>query len=478
MTVSISTLLDRLGTDAPTPPPEGDLSVLVEHITNDSREVRSGSLFCAIAGVGNDGHDFIEAAAEAGAAAAIVERRVDANLEQLVVEDSRLWTGWLSASFENQPSKDLDVVGVTGTNGKTSIVTIIEHIAQSCGANAASMGTLTGSLTTAAAPGFQRALSTQRDAGSRVVAAEISSHALDQQRVAGTHFSVAVFSNLSQDHLDYHPSMEDYFSSKALLFEAGRSAHAVIDTSDEWGRRLADSISIPASLVAGESIARMAEMHSTGSTFTWRDLEVSLPLGGRFGVVNAVLAAEACVVLGFAPTDIAAALGSAPQIPGRFELIDLGQDFGVLIDYSHTPASVAAAVASARDITTRRVLVVFGAAGDRDPGKRPLMGEAASSADRLYITSDNPRSEDPDAIISAVRAGVTSDHEDSGSVFSMADRRAAIHAAVADACEGDVVIIAGKGHEDYQIIGTTRLDFDDRVVARDALTAAGWGLDA
>ena len=476
MTVSISTLLDRLGADAPSPPPEGDLSVLVEHITNDSRNVRNGSLFCAIAGLGSDGHDFIQAAADAGAVAAVVERRVDVDLAQLVVADTRLWTGWLSASLENQPSKGLDVVGVTGTNGKTSIVTLVEHIAEACGAKAGSMGTLTGSLTTAAAPEFQRALSEQREQGRRVVAAEISSHALDQERVAGTHFSVAVFSNLSQDHLDYHPSMEDYFSAKARLFEPGLSAHAVIDTSDAWGQRLADMVSIPTSQVAGDEIARAAELSAAGSTFTWREFDVVLPLGGRFGVVNAVLAAEACVILGFAPADIAEALGSAPQIPGRFELIDLGQDFGVLVDYSHTPASVAAAVASARDIAANRVLLVFGAAGDRDPGKRPLMGEAASSADRLYITSDNPRSEDPDQIIAAVREGVTPNHEDS--VLAMADRRAAIHAAVADACEGDVVIIAGKGHEDYQIIGNTRLDFDDRVVARDALTAAGWGLDA
>ena len=214
-------------------------------------------------------------------------------------------------------------------------------------------------------------------------------------------------------------------------------------------------------------------MHPGGSTFEWRGLPVSLPLGGRFSVTNAVLAAEACVTLGLEPNEIVKALGADPQIPGRFERVDLGQAFTVIVDYSHTPASIAAAVQSARELTDGRVLLVFGAAGDRDPGKRPLMGAAASAADELYITSDNPRSEDPDAIIAAVEVGVTG--HGSASVRSIADREAAIHAAIAEAWEGDVVVIAGKGHEDYQIIGTERRDFDDRVVALSALVQTGRG---
>ena len=473
MSVAVSTLLDRLGAEAPSPPPEGDLSVLVDRVVIDSREVRAGSLFCAIAGSASDGHDYVGAAAAAGAAAAMVERPVDVDIAQIVVHDSQLWAGWLAASLEGRPSIEVDVVGVTGTNGKTSIVTLIEHIVNACGSSAVSLGTLTGALTTAPGPAFQRALRTSIDDGHRVVAAEVSSHALDQQRVAGTRFAVAVFTNLSQDHLDYHPTMEHYFESKARLFEAGQSAAAVIDISDEWGARLAERVTIPTMAVDGSAIAQSAQLRPGGSTFEWRSMPVALPLGGRFSVTNAVLAAEACVTLGFEPSAVVEALGVAPQIPGRFELVDLGQDFAVIVDYSHTPASVVAAVESARDLTDGRVLLVFGAAGDRDPGKRPLMGAAASAADELYITSDNPRSEDPDAIIAQVQAGVTG--LDAESVRSIADREAAIHAAIEDACEGDVVVIAGKGHEDYQIIGNERRDFDDRVVARAALEQKGQG---
>lgn len=476
MSLAISTLLNRLGADAPTPPPEGDLSVLVDDVVIDSRRVQAGSLFCAIPGSTHDGHDYVAAAGAAGAAAALVESRVDAEIPQIVVNDSQLWTGWLAAAIEDFPSGEVDVVGVTGTNGKTSIVTLIEHIVSTVGMPAASMGTLTGALTTAAAPAFQRALRDSVSRGHRVVAAEISSHALDQQRVTGTRFAVAVFSNLSQDHLDYHPTMEHYFESKARLFEAHRTAAAVIDTSNEWGSRLAASIAIPTTEVDGAAVSQSAVLSPGGSSFEWRGHNVALPLGGRFSVTNAVLAAEATLLLGLEPQQVAEALGAAPQIPGRFELVDMGQDFVVIVDYSHTPASVAAAVQSARDLTDSRVLLVFGAAGDRDPGKRPLMGAAASAADQLYITSDNPRSEDPDAIIAQVRAGVTVD--DPESVRAIADRESAIHAAIADACEGDVVVIAGKGHEDYQIIGSERRDFDDRVVARSALVGNGGDLKA
>jgi len=235
-------------------------------------------------------------------------------------------------------------------------------------------------------------------------------------------------------------------------------------------------VTVPTTTVDGADIAQRAALHTGGSTFEWRGHDVSLPLGGRFSVSNAVLAAEACVTLGFEPEKVASALGSAPQIPGRFELVDMGQDFAVIVDYSHTPASIEAAVESARDLTDGNVLLVFGAGGDRDPDKRPMMGAAASAADRLYLTSDNPRSEDPAEIIGQVAAGVSG--HDSDTVDAVVDREAAIHAAIADACEGDVVVIAGKGHEDYQIIGTERRDFDDRVVARAALAQLGRGSHA
>ncbi len=478
MTVSVLTLVERAGsrTDG-RPLPEGDVGVLVDSITQDSRAVRAGSLFCAIQGDRADGHDFVSAAAEAGAAAALVRHRVAADLPQIVVDDPRWWTGVLSAALEEFPSAELDVVGVTGTNGKTSTVTIVEHLMNHAGRAAASMGTLTGALTTSAAPDFQAALRTFVNDGRQVVATEVSSHALDQDRVAGTDFAVSIFTNLSQDHLDYHPDMESYFEAKAKLFDPERTRTAVIDVSDEWGVRLAQHVSVPVIAVEGTAIASRATLGPSGSRFEWRGRTVQLPLGGRFSVANAVLAAEACVALG-APVDVLVdGLGGTPQIPGRFELIDAGQPFVVLVDYSHTPASVSIAVESARDLTDgpdHSVLIVFGAAGDRDPGKRPLMAEAASAADQLFVTSDNPRTEDPHQILAEVMAGVAPRHIDAGTARAVVDRSAAIHDAIAAACEGDVVVIAGKGHEDYQIIGTTKRDFDDRIEARSALRELGW----
>lgn len=443
----------------------------ITSITQDSRTVRPGSLFCAIRGA-SDGHEYISQAIAQGAVAALVDHPSGADVPEIVVSDTRAATGHLASAFWGNPSDELDLIGVTGTNGKTSIVSMIEHLVSHCGDKAASMGTLTGSLTTSAAPEFQEALGHHRDSNCDVVAAEISSHALDQKRIAGSRVRVAVFSNLSQDHLDYHTDMEDYFSAKARLFEPQLSAAAVIDTSDEWGRRLLHETTIHTVGVDGSSIAEAAELAQRTSRFVWREHQITLPLGGRFSVHNALLAAETCVLLGYDPATLAAGLESTPPIPGRFESIDAGQPFAVVVDYSHTPASIEAAVSSARALTSGRVLLVFGAAGDRDPGKRPLMGDAARHADLLYVTSDNPRTEDPDMIIDQVVAGTVNAV---GTVQRIPDRGEAIRAAISDASDGDVVVIAGKGHEDYQIIGTTRRDFDDRSEARRALADRGWG---
>jgi len=268
--------------------------------------------------------------------------------------------------------------------------------------------------------------------------------------------------------------MDDYFEAKAQLFTGGFAEAAVIDSSDPWGARLVqrcaeEDPALEVVAIDGATTADHAELGQHASRFVWRGRTIDLPLGGRFSVKNAVLAAETCVLLGYPPDMLAEALSHAPQIPGRFESVEAGQPFGVVVDYSHTPASVEAAVSSARDLTTSRVLIVFGAAGDRDPGKRPLMGSAAGHADVLYVTSDNPRTEDPELIIDDVVAGIS--HDD---VHRIVDRREAIRAAIADARPGDIVVIAGKGHEDYQIIGTTRSTFDDRVEARAALATLGW----
>ena len=473
MTMTLGALLDVVARRSPDVLASVDTGdpTLISSVTQSSREVTHGSLFCAIRGVARDGHDFVADAVAKGAAAVVVERPSTTLVPEVIVSDSRRATGHLAAAFVGNPSDHLSLVGVTGTNGKTSIVSLIEHLVGFCGGQAASMGTLTGSLTTSAAPEFQVALRGHADEGCDVVAAEISSHALDQDRIAGSRVRVAVFSNLSQDHLDYHGDIESYFEAKARLFSKDLSDAAVIDVSDPWGRRLAARSDIPVSEIDGSAIADTAVLTQISSHFTWRGHEISLPLGGRFSVQNAVLAAEACVLLGFEVAALAAGLASVPQIPGRFESIDSGQPFAVVVDYSHTPASVEAAVASARDLSSERVLIVFGAAGDRDPGKRPLMGAAASHADVLYVTSDNPRTEDPDMIIDEVVAGIGD-----MPVHRIPDRRRAINAAISEARSGDVVLIAGKGHEDYQIIGTTRRDFDDRNEARAALAAIGWAI--
>ncbi|MFT7473430.1 MAG: UDP-N-acetylmuramoyl-L-alanyl-D-glutamate--2,6-diaminopimelate ligase [Verrucomicrobiales bacterium] len=461
--------------------------IIIRSITQHSESVESGSLFCAIRGTTNDGHRFVDDAVQRGAAAVVVERPTTAEVPEVVVRDGRLAAGHLAAAFAGNPTDDVRLVGVTGTNGKTSIVTLLAHIVNNCGGIAASTGTLTGSLTTAAAPEFQLALRRYREAGTDVVAAEISSHALDQQRIAGSSVAVAVFSNLSQDHLDYHHTMDEYFAAKAKLFSEEFAADAVIEVSDPWGRRLMEDLRRDAFgedadagaerqlvEVDGGVLVATATLRQTSSTFDWRGIRIDLPIGGAFSITNAVLAAEAAVLLGFDQHRIAEALGNAPQIPGRFESIDAGQPFAVIVDYSHTPASVAAAIDSARELADNRVVIVFGAAGDRDPGKRPLMGTAATAADVLFVTSDNPRTEDPERIIDDVLAGIDGAPRTPTAVHRVADRGEAIISAISGALPGDVVVIAGKGHEDYQIVGTTRSDFDDRVHARAALASLGW----
>ena len=454
----------------------GGSAPTITAITQDSRTVQSGALFCALRGDAFDGHDYADAAVDAGAVAVLVERHVTNRVPELLVADSRKATGEIAAAFNAHP--DIQLVAVTGTNGKTSVVTLVSHIVNAGGGAAASMGTLTGSLTTAAAPDFHAALRDHAQSGRTVVAAEVSSHALDQGRIAGSVPAVSIFTNLSQDHLDYHTDMDDYFAAKAKLFGNDFVAPAVVDVSDPWGQRLVEQLAsaTPRTVVAVDSASYIAtaRLEQTSSHFTWNGHEIDLPLGGAFSITNAVLAAEAAVLLGLAPAAIAEALSQAPQIPGRFETVDAGQPFAVVVDYSHTPASIEAAVQSARNISNGQVHLVFGAAGDRDAGKRPLMGAAATAADVLYVTSDNPRTEDPELIIDDVIVGVHGAGANNASVHRIADRADAIRAAISGALPGDIVVIAGKGHEDYQIIGSTRTDFDDRVHARAALAAQGW----
>lgn len=443
-------------------------AVDVTSVVHDTRAVTEGALFCCVPGERVDGHDLVGEAAAAGASALLVERTVDSALPQLVAPSVRDAMGPVADAFWAHPSESLTVVGVTGTSGKTTTTHLLHAIFVAHGWPSSVLGTLSGPRTTPEAPELQAHLASERDAGRRAIAMEVSSHALAMGRVAATRFAVAVFTNLSHDHLDFHRDLDDYFEAKATLFTPRFSEAAVVNLDDARGRELAAREAVP---TIGYSLADASdlELGPTSTRFRWRGRDVSLPLGGRFNVSNALAAATAAAHLGIDPAAIADGLSQAPPVPGRFEPVDEGQPFAVLVDYAHKPGALEGALAAAREVAPGgRVIVVLGAGGDRDTSKRPEMGEvAARLADRVVLTSDNPRSEDPLAIIDAIRAGMPPD----APVAVEPDRAAAIGLAVAEAGPGDVVVIAGKGHEAVQVVGDRTLDLDDRTVAHEALRA-------
>ena len=437
-------------------------------VQHDSRTVTEGSLFACIPGSSFDGHDHAPAAVEAGAVALLVSRRLDLPVPQILVTDVRRALGPAAAAVYGNPSSVVPVIGVTGTNGKTTTVRLIGDLLRALGQQVTEIGTLTGARTTPEAPELQRLFVAARTEGSDAIAMEVSSHALDQHRVDGTRFRVAVFTNLGVDHLDYHGDLDAYEAAKARLFTPELSDRAIVSTDTPAGARLAASSEIP--VIPVDTTAREAAMAGpTGSRFRWRGHDVALPLAGPFNVTNAVLAAEAVTALGVDEANVAAALGRVQGVPGRFETIDAGQAFTVIVDYAHTPDGLEAVLSAAREITGRTLTVVFGAGGDRDREKRPHMGEVARRlADRVVVTSDNPRGEAPDAIISGIVSGMDGQPE-----LIEPDRRRAIRHAMAGAREGDVLLIAGKGHETTQTIADEVFDFDDRVVAREELHRLG-----
>ncbi len=440
----------------------------VSSVVHDTRQVTQGALFCCVPGTQVDGHDLAPQAAAEGAAALLVERTIDSPLPQLLARSVRDAMGPIADAFWGHPSEALTVVGVTGTSGKTTTTHLLHAIFSSHGWSSSVLGTLTGPRTTPEAPELQANLAAQRDAGRQAIAMEVSSHTLAMGRVAATHFAVAVFTNLSHDHLDFHRDLEDYFEAKATLFTARYTDAAVVNLDDPRGLELARRETVP---TVGYALVEAEELvvGTTSCTFRWRGHAVDLPLGGRFNVSNALAAATTAAQLGIPDATIAQGLAAAAPVPGRFESVDEGQPFAVLVDYAHKPGALEGALAAARDAAGRgRVIVVVGAGGDRDISKRPQMGEvAARLADSVVLTSDNPRGEDPLAIIDAIRRGMPI----GASVAVEPDRAAAIALAVEDARPGDVVVIAGKGHEAVQIIGDRTIAFDDRVVARDALRA-------
>ena len=436
----------------------------------DSRTVTDGDLFCCVPGAVTDGHRFAADAVAAGAAALMVERWMDLPVPQVLVPHARSAMAWLSAAAHAQPSDRLDLVGITGTNGKTTTAHLVHAILTAAGRRSAVLGTLTGVRTTPEAPDLQRTLAQLVADGTDAVAMEVSSHALDQDRVLGTVFAVSVFTNLSPDHLDYHGSLDHYFEAKARLFRPDMSRCAVVNIDDPRGAELMARLDIPAT---GYSRAMADDVHLgiDGTTFTWRGHPVTLALPGLFNLENAIAAAEAVRALGLDDADIAAGLSAAPPVRGRFEVVAGAADRSatVIVDYSHTPAGIDQVLASVRQIAPdATVCIVVGAGGDRDRDKRPLMGRAAMAADHVVVTSDNPRSEDPMVIIDQILAGM----DDAGRVDVQVDRREAIRLALTEHGPGDVVVVAGKGHETTQTIGDLVLDFDDRAVVQELVLEA------
>jgi UDP-N-acetylmuramoyl-L-alanyl-D-glutamate--2,6-diaminopimelate ligase len=489
----------------------GDAEAEITRLAYDSRKAGPGTLYFCVPGEKADGHDFAAAAVEAGAAALVVERPLGLDAAELQVPDARAAMATLAAAYWGAPTESLKMVGVTGTNGKTTTCFLVRSLLEASGQHCGLLGTVRRVIggrsedverTTPEAIDLQETFARMLEAGDRACVMEVSSHALVLHRADAINFDVKTFTNLTQDHLDFHADMEDYFAAKRILFTAeGGSASlvleggvSVINVDDSYGRRLADELlerepegCLTYSAAGGEAdfSARGVAFDASGSTFTCLTpagtIEVRTPLPGDFNVANALAALTTAYALGLDPREAAPVLAGAEQVPGRFESIDEGQPFGVLVDYAHTPDSLENVLQAARRITHGKLISVFGCGGDRDRDKRPLMGRAAAElSDVAVVTSDNPRSEDPGAIIDGILGGIGGAEGGAvsagGEVVVEADRRAAIRLALERAEEGDTVVIAGKGHEQGQEFeGGRKIPFDDRDVAREELRAAAAG---
>src|SRR5437763_17709 len=460
--------------------PEVEISALAYR----SSSVTPGTLFFCVRGFTSDGHDFASDAVRRGAAALVCERPLGVGVPEVIVPDVRAAMPAVAARFFGEPTKELRVVGITGTNGKTTTAFLVRALLEAAGVQTGLLGTVKSIVggreepverTTPEAIDLQATFRRMLDTGDRACAIEVSSHALELGRAEGIEFACRVFTNLSQDHLDFHNTMESYYLAKRRLFETGGDAPSVVNVDDEYGRRLAGEIERPLTYAIDRDAdyrARDVRFDPAGSSFTCETpdgpLAIETRLPGLFNVENSLAAIAAARALDVAPEAIQRGLGGADRVPGRFEPVDEGQEFTVLVDYAHTPQALENVLRAAREITRGRLHVVFGAGGDRDRAKRPLMGAAASElADRVIVTSDNPRSEDPDTIVDEVLAGTSGDAE------REVDRRRAIALAVESAEPGDVVVIAGKGHEQGQEFeGGRKEPFDDVTVAREALRSA------
>jgi len=461
-----------------------DPPVEVGSLALDNRRVQAGSVFFCVRGFTRDGHDFAADAVDRGAVALVVDHPLGLGVPEVLVDDVRAAMAPAAARLHGDPTATLCVIGVTGTNGKTTTTYLVRALLEAAGHPTGLLGTVKSVIggaehevarTTPEAIDLQAAFAAMRDAGDTHCVMEVSSHALALGRADAIHWAAAIFTNLTQDHLDFHPTMEDYFAAKRRLFEA-RPAAAVINADDAYGARLAGQLEEGARVVTFAIDAPEADLRATdlrsdfaGSTFHAGGLELRSPLPGRFNVLNVLGAVATARALGVDDETIVAALPAAGRVPGRFEPVDEGQGFAVLVDYAHTPDSLENVLAAARPLTRGSLVCVFGCGGDRDRGKRPQMGEiSARLADHTIVTSDNPRSEDPDAIVAEILDGI----DDRSHTEAIVDRRAAIDRAIALAHDGDVVVVAGKGHEQGQELeGGRKLPFDDITVAREALRA-------
>ncbi len=492
-------LIAEAGLDAQSPTEEVEVTGLVYR----SDAVEPGSLFLCVPGFKADGHDFAADAVARGAVALVCERPLGVGVSELVVESVRVAAAQLAAAFHGHPTRELDVVGVTGTNGKTTTAFLVRDVLEAAGRQTGLLGTVESVVggrtepverTTPEAVDLQATFRRMVASGDAACVMEVSSHALELHRADAIDFDCAVFTNLTQDHLDFHGTLDEYFAAKRMLFapRAGNPPRAAaINVDDPWGRRLAQElidlgVTPTATFGLGEPAGYRAvrvRFGVDGSTFVCvtgeREIEISLPLTGLFNVYNALAAIAACASIGIDLDTIARGLAAAGQVPGRFEAVDEGQPFTVLVDYAHTPDSLANVLEAARELLAQsehgdgRLICVFGAGGDRDRDKRPKMGAAARRlADHVIVTSDNPRSEDSHAIITAIVEGAEQvpATERSSSLAVEPDRRAAIAAALAAAEPHDIVLIAGKGHEQGQELEAGRkIPFDDRQVAREQL---------
>jgi UDP-N-acetylmuramoyl-L-alanyl-D-glutamate--2,6-diaminopimelate ligase len=455
----------------------------ITDLAYDNRRVSPGALFFCVPGFTRDGHDYAPEAIDKGALALVVQRPLQLGVPEIQVLDVRAAMAPAAARFHGDPTNELQVVGVTGTNGKTTTAFLVRALLEADRRQTGLLGTVTSVIggvehpvqrTTPEAIDLQRDFRKMLERGDQACAIEVSSHALELHRADAIHFAAAIFTNLTQDHLDFHPTMEDYFAAKRRLFEL-RPAAAIINLDDPYGARLAadreQSDAITFALQSPDATYRAIDVETdlSGSRFTALTpegpVELSSPLRGRFNVYNVLGALAAARALGVPLGTAAEAIRTAGQVPGRFETVDEGQAFAVLVDYAHTPDSLENVLNAARELAERRVHVVFGCGGDRDRGKRPLMGEIASRlADRVIVTSDNPRSEDPEAIIREILAGA------GAAVPWFVDRREAIAEAISAAAPGDVVVIAGKGHEQGQEFSHGhKIPFDDVTVAHAVL---------